>query len=149
MINVILQFETSTILFFVAVCFVAGFVKGIVGFAMPMIILSGSAAIGQPSLGLAVLILPTLFTNIYQSSLFGRRELIVSIGEFRFFLFACLFGLIVGANLFVAANLNMLVGGIGAVVLILSFVQLFQIRTPKRKNSIKSCILSCESSSKN
>lgn len=135
MINVILQFETSTILFFVAVCFVAGFVKGILGFAMPMIILSGSAAIGQPSLGLAVLILPTLFTNIYQSSLFGRRELIVSIGEFRFFLFACLFGLIVGANLFVAANLNMLVGGIGAVVLILSFLQLIQIRTPKRNNS--------------
>ena len=92
MINVILQFETSTILFFVAVCFVAGFVKGIVGFAMPMIILSGSAAIEQPSLGLAVLILPTLFTNIYQSSLFGRRELIVSIGEFRVFLFACFFG---------------------------------------------------------
>ena len=28
MINVILQFETSTILFFVAVCFVAGLVKG-------------------------------------------------------------------------------------------------------------------------
>ena len=59
MTNVILQFETSTILFFVAVCFFAGLVKGILGFAMPMIILSGSAAIGQPSLGLAVLILPT------------------------------------------------------------------------------------------
>ena len=63
MVNVILQFETSTILFFVAVCFVAGFDKGIVGFAMPMIILSGSATIEQPSLGLAVLILPTLSTK--------------------------------------------------------------------------------------
>jgi len=135
MINVILPFETSTILFFVAVCFIAGFVKGIVGFAMPMIVLSGSAAIEQPSLGLAVLILPTLCTNIYQSSLFGRRELIVSIGEFRFFLFACLFGLLVGANLFVAANLNTLVGGIGAVVLVLSFVQLIQIKAPKRNNT--------------
>ncbi len=51
MLNVIHQFETSTVLFFVTVCFVAGFIKGIVGFAMPMIILGCSAALGMPLLG--------------------------------------------------------------------------------------------------
>ena len=137
MLNVILEFETSTFLFLVTVCFVAGFIKGIIGFGMPMIILGASAAISLPSLGLAVLILPTLVTNIYQVSLFGRTELIASVKEFKFFLFSCLLGLFVGAKLFVAANLNSLVGGIGLVVLVLSFVQLIKIKGPKRNNSMR------------
>ena len=135
MLNVIHQFETSTVLFFVTVCFVAGFIKGIVGFAMPMIILGCSAALGMPLLGLAVLIMPTLVTNIYQVSLFGKAELVKSIRDFRFFLFACLIGLFVGANLFAAANLNILIAGICAVVLLLSLLQLVNIRAPKRANS--------------
>ena len=137
MFNVILEFETSTFLFFVTVCFVAGFMKGIIGFGMPMIILAASAAISLPSLGLAVLILPTLVTNIYQVSMFGRIELIASLKEFKFFLLSCLFGLFVGAKIFVVTNLNSLVGGIGFVVLILSFVQLIKIKGSERKNSMR------------
>ena len=137
MLNVILEFETSTFLFFVTVCFVAGFIKGIIGFGMPMIILGASAAISLPSLGLAVLLLPTLVTNIYQVSLFGRTELIASVKEFKFFLLSCLLGLLVGAKLFVVANLNSLVGGIGLVVLVLSFVQLIKIKGPERNNSMR------------
>ena len=137
MANVILEFETSTFLFFVTVCFVAGVIKGIIGFGMPMIILGASAAISLPSLGLAVLILPTLVTNIYQVSLFGRTELIASLKEFKFFLLSCLFGLFVGAKIFVVTNLNSLVGGIGFVVLILSFVQLIKIKGSERKNSMR------------
>ena len=137
MFNVILEFETSTFLFFVTVCFVAGFMKGIIGFGMPMIILGASAAISLPSLGLAVLILPTLVTNIYQVSMFGRIELIASLKEFKFFLLSCLFGLFVGAKIFVVTNLNSLVGGIGFVVLILSFVQLIKIKGSERKNSMR------------
>ena len=137
MLNVILEFETSTFLFFVTICFVAGFIKGIIGFGMPMIILGAAAAISLPSLGLAVLILPTLVTNIYQVSLFGRAELIASLREFKFFLFFCLLGLFVGAKVFVAVNLNSLVGGIGLVVLVLSFVQLIKIKGLKRNNSMR------------
>ena len=137
MLNVILEFETSTFLFFVTVCFVAGFIKGIIGFGMPMIILGASAAISLPSLGLAILILPTLVTNIYQVSLFGRIELLASIREFKFFLFSCLLGLFAGAKLFVAANLNSLVGGIGLAVLVLSFLQLIKVKGPKRSNSMR------------
>ena len=137
MLNVILEFETSTFLFFVTVCFVAGFIKGIIGFGMPMIILGASAAISLPSLGLAVLVLPTLVTNVYQVSLFGRTELIASIKEFKFFLLSCLLGLFVGAKLFIVANLNSLVGGIGLVVFILSFLQLIKIKGPERNNSMR------------
>ena len=136
MFNVIPEFETSTFLFYLTVCFVSGFIKGIIGFGMPMIILGASAAISMPYLGLAILILPTLVTNIFQVSLFGRTELINSIKEFKFFLFFCLLGLFIGAKLFVAADLNSLVGGIGFIVLVLSFVQLIKLQGPKRNNSI-------------
>ena len=46
---------------------IAGFVKGVVGFAMPMIMISGLASIVDPALALALLILPTLVTNAWQA----------------------------------------------------------------------------------
>ena len=51
----------------VAVTGFAGFVKGAVGFAMPMIMISAFSAFVPPELALAGLILPTLVTNLSQA----------------------------------------------------------------------------------
>ncbi|XWN32273.1 MAG: sulfite exporter TauE/SafE family protein [Devosia sp.] len=45
----------------------AGFVKGAVGFAMPMIMVSGLGTVLAPELALAALIIPTLATNVVQA----------------------------------------------------------------------------------
>ncbi len=45
----------------------AGFVKGAVGFAMPLIMMSAFSSFLPPELALAGLILPTLFTNLSQA----------------------------------------------------------------------------------
>lgn len=45
----------------------AGLVKGAIGFAMPMIMLSSFASFLRPDLALALLILPTLATNLFQA----------------------------------------------------------------------------------
>lgn len=50
-----------------AITLFAGFVKGAVGFAMPLILVSGFAIILPKELALAGLILPTLFTNVSQA----------------------------------------------------------------------------------
>ena len=50
-----------------AITFVAGFVKGAVGFAMPLIMISAFTAFLAPDQALAGLILPTLLTNISQA----------------------------------------------------------------------------------
>ena len=50
-----------------AVTLFAGFVKGAVGFAMPMILVSAFAVFLPQQLALAGLILPTLFTNLSQA----------------------------------------------------------------------------------
>ena len=51
----------------VAVALFAGFVKGAVGFAMPMILISGLGSFLPPEMALAGLILPTLVTNLAQA----------------------------------------------------------------------------------
>ncbi|MFC7703118.1 sulfite exporter TauE/SafE family protein [Plastorhodobacter daqingensis] len=51
----------------VAVTLFGGFVKGAVGFAMPMIMISGFGSFMPAELALAALILPTLVTNISQA----------------------------------------------------------------------------------
>ena len=64
-----ISFGTPTgILFFsFAVAFLAGLVKGLVGFAMPMVLISGLGSVVAPDLALAWLIMPTLVTNAWQA----------------------------------------------------------------------------------
>ena len=50
-----------------AVTLFAGFVKGAVGFAMPMIMISAFSSFLTPELALAGLILPTVVTNLSQA----------------------------------------------------------------------------------
>lgn len=45
----------------------AGFVKGATGFALPMILISGLGSFMAPELALAILILPTVLSNVWQS----------------------------------------------------------------------------------
>ena len=56
-----------------AVTLFAGFVKGAVGFAMPMILVSAFAIFLPQHLALAGLILPTLVTNLSQAFRQGVR----------------------------------------------------------------------------
>lgn len=48
-----------------AVVALAGMVKGMVGFAMPMISIAGMATFLPPEIALVGLILPTLVTNVF------------------------------------------------------------------------------------
>jgi uncharacterized membrane protein YfcA len=50
-----------------AVMVIAGLAKGLTGFAMPLVAISGLASLLPPDLAVAVLILPTLVTNIFQA----------------------------------------------------------------------------------
>ncbi len=56
------------------VMFFGGFTKGAVGFALPMIAISGIGSIMPAEIAIAALILPSLFTNIWQSFRNGIGE---------------------------------------------------------------------------
>lgn len=67
----------------VAITAFAGFVKGAVGFAMPMIMMSAFASLMPPELALAALVLPTLVTNILQAGRQGLHAALASAWRFR------------------------------------------------------------------
>ena len=80
-----------------AVTLFAGFVKGAVGFAMPMILVSAFAVFLPQHLALAGLILPTLVTNLSQAFRQGvgpARETSVT---YRRFLIATVVGIVISA----------------------------------------------------
>lgn len=58
--------------------FLAGFVKGTVGFALPMIMISILASILPPEQALAALILPVLLTNMWQALRNGMAAALAS-----------------------------------------------------------------------
>lgn len=73
-------------IFVVALC--AGLVKGVVGFALPMIMLSGLSSLISPEIALSALILPTLVTNSWQALRQGFSAALGSVREYRRFLLA-------------------------------------------------------------
>lgn len=54
------------LLFACGVTLLAGFVKGVVGFAMPLVMISGLGILIDPQIAVACIILPTLMTNVLQ-----------------------------------------------------------------------------------
>lgn len=71
-----------------AITLFAGFVKGAVGFAMPMILVSGFAIFLPQELALAGLILPTLVTNLSQAFRQGVGPAVETARTYRRFLIA-------------------------------------------------------------
>jgi uncharacterized membrane protein YfcA len=76
----------AAVLAAMAITLGAGFVKGTVGFAMPMIMISAFSSFLPPDLALAGLILPTLFTNISQAFRQGAGAAVQTATTYRRFL---------------------------------------------------------------
>lgn len=64
----------------------AGIVKGVVGFAMPMVMISALGSMVSPEVALAGLIVPTVVTNVWQALRQGLGAAWESIRRFRLFL---------------------------------------------------------------
>jgi uncharacterized membrane protein YfcA len=103
---------------------VAGIVKGMVGFAMPMILISGLSSFLGPELALAGLILPTLVTNGVQALRQGRRAALSSVYRFRLFLGVGLVALLGSSFLVSALPLRVFLISIGAPIMLFALLQL-------------------------
>ncbi|MEQ3624641.1 MAG: sulfite exporter TauE/SafE family protein [Celeribacter sp.] len=81
--------DPITLIIALAIGLLAGFVKGAVGFAMPMILISGLGSILSAELALAALILPALVTNVMQALRQGAGAAAASARRFWLFLSVC------------------------------------------------------------
>lgn len=112
------------LLFAFSIAVIAGVVKGVVGFAMPMILVSGLGTFLPPELALAGLILPTLVTNGMQALRNGMAAALASIYRFRWFMGIGMVFLVASAQLFRVLSGPSLYLLIGVPVTIFAVLQL-------------------------
>lgn len=125
-----LGLEPITLMLAVGVTVFAGLVKGAVGFAMPMIMISGLASFLPAEQALAALIVPTLLTNSAQALRQGWRAAARSARDWwRLIATVCVF-IVVSAQLFTSIPQPVLLAGLGVPVLVYAVTQLmgYQLR---------------------
>ena len=81
-----------------AITLFAGFVKGAVGFAMPMIMISGFSSFLPPELALAGLILPTVVTNLSQAFRQGWQPAVQTVRTYRRILIATVIFIVISSG---------------------------------------------------
>lgn len=111
-----------------SIAVLGGIVKGVVGFAMPMVVISGLSSIMQPELALAGLILPTLVTNGTQALRQGIAPAWASVQRFRVYLVVGGVVLVASAQLVRVLPISVLLGLIGVPVVLFALMQLVGIR---------------------
>ncbi|SFA91145.1 hypothetical protein SAMN05421688_1686 [Poseidonocella pacifica] len=116
-----------------AVGLFAGVIKGLVGFAMPMILISGLSTFLEPDIALAALIVPTLVTNWMQALRQGVGEALASVKRFRIFLIAGLIMLLTSAQLFRVLPAETILLFIGVPITAFAAIQLlgYELRLPR------------------
>lgn len=113
-----------SVAFVLAVALFAGLVKGVVGFAMPTILISGLTLVLAPEQALAALIIPTLVTNGWQALRQGMGSAIGTVVQFRLFLACGLVMLVMSAQLVRVLDARVLYGLIGAPIALFAALQL-------------------------
>ena len=106
---------------------IAGLVKGVVGFALPMVMISILGSVVSPELALAGLILPTLVTNGQQALRQGASAALSSIVKFRVFMLTALIVLLISAQLIRVIPNALFLGAIGVMVIGFSLLQALMI----------------------
>lgn len=107
-----------------AIAVLAGVVKGLTGFAMPMVLISGLSLFLRPELALAGLILPTLVTNGMQALRLGRAAAWDTIVRFRLYLVALLILLLLSSQLVTVLSAQALFLVIGGPITLFAALQL-------------------------
>lgn len=108
----------------VAITLVAGLVKGAIGFAMPLIMMSGFASFMSPQLALAGLILATLSTNVHQTLRDGWRPALAAAQEYWRLLALTVVGIIITAPFVTVIPQRLLLGLLGLPILLFALLQL-------------------------
>ncbi len=124
MSGLLVELPLEILLAAAAISAFAGFVKGAVGFALPMIMISGLGSILPAEIALAALILPTLVSNLFQSLRGGWRLAWAVVRRFWLFLVMMLVFLASAAQLVTLVPQNLLFLAIGVPIVLFALTQL-------------------------
>jgi uncharacterized membrane protein YfcA len=112
----------------------SGFVNGVVGFAMPLVLISGLTLFIAPEYALAGLILPTLVSNGLQALRQGVGQAWASIKDFRAFLIVGGITLVAAAQLvrIVPSDVLMMMIGVPVVAFVLLQLSGYRFQIARR-----------------
>jgi hypothetical protein len=106
----------------------AGFVKGAIGFAMPLIMISGLSLFIDPLVAVAGIILPIVMSNALQAFRFGPSEVGAAIREYwRYIVIVCV-TIVIVAQFITAVPTQVFYLILGVPVVVLSLIQLLGVR---------------------
>lgn len=107
-----------------ALALLAGVVKGMTGFALPMILISGLGSFLAPELALAGMILPALVTNLFQAFRQGVRAAFRSVWTHWRYLATMLAFLILGSQIVLSIPAGLLFLILGTTITFFASLQL-------------------------
>ena len=122
--------EPILLLIIITIGFIAGIVKGIIGFALPMILISGLSIFIPIEQALACLILPTILTNFFQSFTISKSSFFTTIINYKVFLFCSCIFLIISSQFYFLFSAASIMGFIGIILFAYTFSQIigFQLK---------------------
>ncbi len=110
--------------------FLGGFVKGAVGFALPLVAMSGISMFATPAEAIAAIILPAFFTNIFQAGRQGLGPAMATAKEFWRFSLIVAFTILLVAQVVPYIPINIFFIVLGFLVMTAALIQLFGISLP-------------------
>ncbi|MEM9523244.1 MAG: sulfite exporter TauE/SafE family protein [Pseudomonadota bacterium] len=124
----LLDLGVTTLMIATVITFVAGFVKGAVGFAMPMIMISGLSTFLPASVALAALIVPTMVTNVWQAVRDGPGAAMRSAWKLKRYVATVLIMIALSAQLVTVVPPNVMLLLLGIPLTVLALAQLLGLQ---------------------
>lgn len=110
------------------IAFVAGFVKGAVGFAMPLVIMSGLTLFLPPTVAIAGLLVPTVVSNLVQAFRYGWVEVLSAIRDYRRYIGIVCVMIVLAAQVVTRVTPEVFFLVLGIPVVCLSVIQLLGVK---------------------
>jgi len=130
------------LVFAIAVTLLSGVVKGAVGFAMPLIMISGMGVLLDPKLVVAGIVLPIVVSNALQVARSGLGDAWQAIRDFRVYIVLVCGMILVSAQFLTVIPVDAMFLVLGVPVTILCGIQLLGLRMviPEGRRGIASVI---------
>lgn len=116
--------EPHLVILMVGTAILAGFVKGAVGFALPMIMISVMGSFLPPEIALATLIVPTVLANLVQASRGGMAQAGTALRAFWLYIVVMLVVIMLSARLVMILPDAVIFLALGIPVVLFSMMQL-------------------------
>ena len=127
-----------------AVCLFGGFTKGVTGFALPLIMVSGMAMVIDPKLAISAIVLPTFVSNIWQALQNGYVAALDAFKKHGLLITLTLLMIFIHAQWIGGLNFEILLTILGGSIAIISLVQIVgvKIELPESRRTLGAIVAS-------